>query len=168
MSMCRVFSCVVWRRSLLWPVYSLGKTLLTFALLCSVLQVQICLLLQVFLDFLHISFQIIVFVFFGKSPEVDLMGHMVVLVLIIRRIYLFVPLVCVCICLWPLGLSLCSSCALLYCQFYFFFCIFDVFSLAWLLWLGLENAGCFFSYTYWEDFAIFIFPFVSMVYHIDV
>ena len=33
MSMCRVFSCVVGRGCLLWPVCSLGKTLLAFALL---------------------------------------------------------------------------------------------------------------------------------------
>ena len=52
MSMCRVFSCVVGRGCLLWPVRSFGKTLLAFALLHSVLQGQICLLLQVFLDFL--------------------------------------------------------------------------------------------------------------------
>ena len=52
MSMCRVFSCVVGRGCLLWPVCSLGKTLLAFALLRSVLQGQICLLLQVILDFL--------------------------------------------------------------------------------------------------------------------
>ena len=40
-----------------WPVRSLGKTLLAFGLLHSVLQGQICLLLQVFLDFvlLHSS-----------------------------------------------------------------------------------------------------------------
>ena len=49
MSMCRVFSCVVGRVYLLWPVCSLGKTLLAFVLLHSVLQGQICL---VFLDFL--------------------------------------------------------------------------------------------------------------------
>ena len=54
MSMCRVFSCVVWRGCLLWPVRSLGKTLLAFALLHSVFQGQICLLLQVFLDFLFL------------------------------------------------------------------------------------------------------------------
>ena len=48
MSMCRVFSCVVGRGCLLWSVCSLGKTLLAFALLHSVLQGQICLLLQVF------------------------------------------------------------------------------------------------------------------------
>ena len=47
--MCRVFSCVVGRGCLLWPVHSLGKTLLTFALLHSVLQDKICLLLQVFI-----------------------------------------------------------------------------------------------------------------------
>ena len=35
MSMCRVFSCVVGRGCLLWPVCSLGKTLLAFALLIS-------------------------------------------------------------------------------------------------------------------------------------
>ena len=50
--MCRVFSCVVGRGCLLWPVHSLGKTLLAFALLHSVFQGQICLLLPVFLDFL--------------------------------------------------------------------------------------------------------------------
>ena len=52
MSICRVFSCVVGRGCLLRPVRSLGKTLLTFALLHFVLQDQICLLLQVSLDFL--------------------------------------------------------------------------------------------------------------------
>ena len=57
MSMCRVFSCVVGRGCLLWPVCSLGKTLLAFALLHFVLQGQICQLLQVSLDFLflHLS-----------------------------------------------------------------------------------------------------------------
>ena len=53
MSTCRVFSCVVRRGCLLWPVCSLGKILL-FALLHSVLQGQICLLFQVFLDFLRL------------------------------------------------------------------------------------------------------------------
>ena len=52
MSMRRVFSCVVGRGCLLWPVRSLGRTLLAFALLHSVFQGQICLLFQVFLDFL--------------------------------------------------------------------------------------------------------------------
>src|SRR5574340_294162 len=51
MSMYRVFSCVVGRGCLLWPVHFLGKTLLVFALLHSVFQGQICLLLQVFLFF---------------------------------------------------------------------------------------------------------------------
>ena len=41
MSMCRVFSCVVGRGCLLWPVHSLGKTLVSFALLHSVFQGQI-------------------------------------------------------------------------------------------------------------------------------
>ena len=45
-------SCVVGRPRLLWPVGSLGKTLLTFAPLCFLFQGQICLLLQVSLDFL--------------------------------------------------------------------------------------------------------------------
>ena len=49
---CVVFSCVVGRGCLLWPVRSLGKTLLAFALLHSVPQGQIYLLLQVSLDFL--------------------------------------------------------------------------------------------------------------------
>ena len=50
--MCRVFSCVVGRGCLLWPVHSLDKTLLGFALLHFTLQGQICLLFQVSLDFL--------------------------------------------------------------------------------------------------------------------
>ena len=52
LTMCRIFSCVVQRGSLLWPVCSLGKTLLAFALLHFELQCQTCLLLQVSLDFL--------------------------------------------------------------------------------------------------------------------
>ena len=49
--MCRVFSYVIGRGCLLWPVHFLGKTLLVFALLHSTFHGQICLLLQVFLDF---------------------------------------------------------------------------------------------------------------------
>ena len=45
MSTCRVFLCVG-RECLLWPLCYLGKTLLAFSLLHSVLQGQIC--LQVF------------------------------------------------------------------------------------------------------------------------
>ena len=41
MSMCKVISCVVGRGCLLWPVHSVGKTLLAFALLHFVLQGQI-------------------------------------------------------------------------------------------------------------------------------
>ena len=52
MSMCRVVSCVFGRGCLLWPVCSLDKTLLAFALLHFVLQGQTCLLLQVSLDFI--------------------------------------------------------------------------------------------------------------------
>ena len=47
MSMCRVVSCIVGRVYLLWPVCSIGKTLLAFALLHFVLQGQTCLLFQV-------------------------------------------------------------------------------------------------------------------------
>ena len=54
MSMCRVFSCVAGKRCSLWPVHSLGRTILAFSLLHSVLQGQICLLLQVSLDFLFL------------------------------------------------------------------------------------------------------------------
>ena len=50
--MYRVVSCVVGRGCLLRPVHSLGRTLWAFALLHSVLQGQICLLLQVFHEFL--------------------------------------------------------------------------------------------------------------------
>ena len=52
MSMCRVFSCVVGRGCLPWPMHSLGETLLAFSLLYFILQGQIFLLLQVFLDLL--------------------------------------------------------------------------------------------------------------------
>ena len=51
MSMCSLLLCFE-RGCLLWLVHSLGKILLAFALLHSILQGQICLLLQVFLDFL--------------------------------------------------------------------------------------------------------------------
>ena len=43
MSMCRIVSCVIGRGCLLWPVRSLGKTLLAFALLHFILQDQTCL-----------------------------------------------------------------------------------------------------------------------------
>ena len=56
MAMWKGFSCAVGRGCLLWPVHSLGKIWLGFALLHSVLQGQICLLLQVFLDFLLLHF----------------------------------------------------------------------------------------------------------------
>ena len=38
MSTCRVFSCVVGRGCLLWPMHSLGKTLLAFAHKCELLS----------------------------------------------------------------------------------------------------------------------------------
>ena len=50
-----VFSGVVGRWCSLWPVCSLGKILLVFALLHSVFQGQICLSPQVFLDFLLLN-----------------------------------------------------------------------------------------------------------------
>ena len=50
--MCRVISCVVEKVYLLWPVCSLDKSLLAFALLYFVLQRQICLLLWVSLNIL--------------------------------------------------------------------------------------------------------------------
>ena len=56
MSLRWIFSGVIGRGCLLWSVHSLGKTLLAFALLLSVLQGQICLLLQVFLDSLLLHF----------------------------------------------------------------------------------------------------------------
>ena len=46
-SMCSVFSSDVGRGCLLWPVCSVAKTILAFALLHFVLQGQTCLLLQV-------------------------------------------------------------------------------------------------------------------------
>ena len=45
--MCKVITCVVGRACFLWPVHSLGKSLLAFALFHFVLQSQIYLLLQV-------------------------------------------------------------------------------------------------------------------------
>ena len=55
MSMYTVFSCGVGRGCVPWPVHSLGKSLLAFALLHFVFQGQICPLLQVFLDFLLLN-----------------------------------------------------------------------------------------------------------------
>ena len=52
MSMCSVILSLIGRVCLLWPVCSLGKTLLAFSLLHFVLQCQTYLLLQVSLDFL--------------------------------------------------------------------------------------------------------------------
>ena len=56
MSMCRFFSCVLGRGCLLWPVHSLGKTPLAFALFHFVIQGQTCPLLQVSLEFLLLHF----------------------------------------------------------------------------------------------------------------
>ena len=78
MSMCRVFSCVVGRGCLLWPVRSLDKALLAFALLHFVLQGQICLLLQVSLDILNSFYSWILFhciyVFFIHSSVNGYLG----------------------------------------------------------------------------------------------
>ena len=54
MSMCKVVSCVVEKGGSLWLVDSLGRILLTFALLHFVLQGQTCLLFQASLDFLFL------------------------------------------------------------------------------------------------------------------
>ena len=56
MSMCEVVSCVVEKGCLLWPVHSLGRIQLAFALLHFVLQGQTCLLFSVSLDFLLLLF----------------------------------------------------------------------------------------------------------------
>ena len=55
MGMYRVVSCVVGRMCLVWPVRSVGKILLAFALLHFVLQGQTSLILQVSLDFLLLN-----------------------------------------------------------------------------------------------------------------
>ena len=73
MSMCRVISCIVGRRCLLWPVCSLGKTLSAFVWLHLVLQDQTCLLLQVSLYFL-LHFKLLMWkahllFFFGANPR---------------------------------------------------------------------------------------------------
>ena len=52
MSVCRVIFWVIGKRCLLWPVCSLGKTLLAFAMLYFVLQGQTCRLFWVSFDFL--------------------------------------------------------------------------------------------------------------------
>ena len=56
MSICRVISYVVVRGCLLWPVRSLGKTLLAFDLLCFVLQGQTWLLLHCYSMYLLTSY----------------------------------------------------------------------------------------------------------------
>ena len=72
MSMHRVISWVVGRGCLLWPVYSLGKNLLAFAMLHFVLQGQTCLLFQVSLDFLLLHSSLLwkkyIFLVFGGVP----------------------------------------------------------------------------------------------------
>ena len=58
---CIVFSCVVGRGCLLWPVHSLGRTLLTFALLHSVLTlpcINFALLHSVFRDQIYLLLQV--------------------------------------------------------------------------------------------------------------
>ena len=57
MSMCRVVSCVVGKRCLLWPVHALCKTH-AFALLHSVFQGQICLLPQCSLESLMLKLKL--------------------------------------------------------------------------------------------------------------
>ena len=50
--MCKVVSCVVEKGCLIWPMPSLGRIRLAFALLHSVLQGPTCLLLQVSISWL--------------------------------------------------------------------------------------------------------------------
>ena len=75
MSMYRVFSCVVRKGCLLWLLRFLGKTLLVFALLHSVLQRQICLFLQVSLEFFLLYSSPYdekdIFFFFGVSSRMS-------------------------------------------------------------------------------------------------
>ena len=73
--MCRVISCVVGRGCLLWLVYSLGKTLLAFALLHFVLQGQTYLLLQISLD-LWMSNCSRTICWNGKLSSIELLLHL--------------------------------------------------------------------------------------------
>ena len=63
-----VISCVVRRGSLLWPVYSVDKTLLAFALLYFVLQSQICLLTSYFCIPIPYD-EMVIFSFFGITSR---------------------------------------------------------------------------------------------------
>ena len=72
----RVESSLVGRGCLLWPVRSLGKTLLAFALLHFVLQGQICMLLQVSLDFLLLhSRQVLKIIQMLALPNMFVLPH---------------------------------------------------------------------------------------------
>ena len=72
MSMCRVFSCVVGIWCLLWPVCSLGRTLLTFALLHSVLEGQIYSrhYIDVLLEFGFLSLKVTLFLEYCSCQEI--------------------------------------------------------------------------------------------------
>ena len=63
--MCRVFSCVVGRRCLLWPVHSLGKTCVSLCPASFCTLGQICLLLKVSLEMLLLH-----------SSPLSLKGHL--------------------------------------------------------------------------------------------
>ena len=84
MSMCRAVSCIVGRGCLLWPVHSLGRTLLAFALIHFVLRGQTCLLLQVSLDFLIF--------YYSPHDEKDTVG--IIVVQLLSRIWLCDPMDC--------------------------------------------------------------------------
>ena len=78
MSICRIISCIVERRCLLWPIHSLGRTLLAFALLHFVLPGQICsalgLPLLCFLSHLWgIQGEINTLVFIGRIAKMKLL-----------------------------------------------------------------------------------------------
>ena len=74
MSVCRVTFWVVGRGCLLWPVHPLGKMLLAFSLLHSVLQGQICLLLWLSLPIFAFQSHIMKRTSFGVSVLEGLVG----------------------------------------------------------------------------------------------
>ena len=90
--MCRIISCVVGRGCLLWPMHSLGKTLLAFTLLHFVLQSQTSLLLQVSLDFLLLHSSPLWWkghLFFGVSSRRSCRSCTIITTVYIRNIFKF-------------------------------------------------------------------------------
>ena len=90
-STCRVFPCVVGRGCLLWPVHFLGKTLLVFALLHSVFQGKICLLLLSvsWLPTFSFQFPIMKRAFFGGLVLTGIVGlHRTVQIQLLQHYWL--------------------------------------------------------------------------------